>query len=47
MRARYLDRLDDLGTLGLEPLQFLLEHAVALRQHRHLFGTRHVKTLFQ
>jgi hypothetical protein len=47
VRARRLDRLDDRRALLVaQPRQLVPELAVALFQHRHLFGTRHGKTLF-
>ena len=43
MGARILDRLDDLRPLDhLQMPDLVAELAMALRQHRYLFGTRHL-----
>src|SRR3569623_1042216 len=41
MRARFLDRLDDLGALLFQPAQIRGELLIALLQHRHLLDGRH------
>ena len=41
MRARFLDRIDDEGALGLQSRELRAQLLIAFRQHRHLFNACH------
>src|SRR3546814_12475091 len=42
MRARFLDRIDDLRTFFLEALEVSGELRMPFREHRHLFDRSHI-----